>query len=121
MSNTEIVNESACPFCKIFAREIRADEVTRTADALVFRDLTPQAPTHLLAIPKCHVADLGEFVAVADSSEVGDLFAVASQAGRAAGGGGYRIVVNEGPDAGQSVFHLHLHILAGRPLSWPPG
>lgn len=93
----------------------------RTEDVLVFRDLNPQAPTHLLAIPKRHVADLGEFVSAADASEVADLFAVASRAGRSASCSGYRIVVNEGPDSGQAVFHLHLHVLAGRSLGWPPG
>jgi histidine triad (HIT) family protein len=108
-------------FCKIFAREIRADEVVRTDDVLVFRDANPQAPTHLLAIPRRHVTDLGSFVAEAEPHEVGDFFTVASQAGRAASPSGYRIVTNEGPDAGQTVFHLHAHVLAGRALGWPPG
>ncbi len=115
------MDDPSCIFCKIFRGEIPAQEVTRTEDVLVFRDLKAQAPTHLLVIPKRHAADLGSFVAAADAREVGDLFTVASNAGRAAGGGGYRIVVNEGPDAGQSVFHLHLHVLAGRRLEWPPG
>ncbi len=110
-----------CAFCKIFAREISAQEVTRTDDVLVFRDVAAQAPTHLLVIPKRHVADLGDFVAEADAREVGDLFSAASRAGRAASPTGYRVVVNEGPDAGQSVAHLHLHVLAGRMLRWPPG
>ena len=110
-----------CIFCKIFDRTIVADEVTRTDDVLVFRDTKPQAPQHLLAIPKRHATDLGSFVAAARPEEVGDLFGVASRAGRAASSTGYRIVVNEGPDAGQTVFHLHLHILAGRDLRWPPG
>ncbi len=114
-------DESACIFCKIFRGEIPAQEVVRTDDVLVFRDLKPQAPTHLLVIPKRHAADLGTFARAADPAEIGDLFAVASGAGRAASAGGYRIVVNEGPDAGQTVFHLHLHVLAGRDLSWPPG
>ncbi len=110
-----------CVFCKIFAGEIRADEVTRADDVLVFRDLDPQAPTHLLAIPKRHVGDLAAFCATADAREVGALFAAASQAGRAAADSGYRIVINAGADAGQSVPHLHLHVLAGRSLRWPPG
>jgi histidine triad (HIT) family protein len=116
-----MTRDENCVFCKIFAGEIKAEEVTRTDEALVFRDLNPQAPTHLLVIPKRHATNLGDFVAAAEPAEVGDLFAVASKAGRAAAGGGYRIVVNEGPDAGQSVFHLHLHVLAGRALDWPPG
>ena len=115
------MDESACVFCKIFRREIQADEVSRTDDVLVFRDANPQAPTHLLAIPRRHVIDLGDFVAAADPREVGDLFTIASQHGRAASPGGYRIVTNEGRDAGQTVFHLHLHVLAGRAFRWPPG
>jgi histidine triad (HIT) family protein len=115
------MSDPDCIFCKIFRKEIPANEVLRTDDALVFRDLNPQAPSHMLVIPRRHATDLGSFVAAAEPAEVGHLFALASQAGRAASPGGYRVVVNEGPDAGQSVFHLHLHVLAGRPLSWPPG
>jgi histidine triad (HIT) family protein len=115
------MTEADCIFCKIFRKEIPSNEVLRTEDALVFRDLNPQAPSHMLVIPRRHATDLGSFVAAAEPAEVGDLFALASQAGRAASPGGYRVVVNEGPDAGQTVFHLHLHVLAGRPLSWPPG
>jgi histidine triad (HIT) family protein len=121
MSDDTISTDPACIFCKIFAGTIPGDEVVRTDDVLVFRDLNPQAPHHLLAIPKRHAANLGDFVSVARKDEVGDLFAVASTAGRAASSTGYRIVVNEGVDAGQTVFHLHLHVLAGRDLSWPPG
>ena len=115
------MNEADCIFCKIFRKEIPANEVLRTDDALVFRDLNPQAPSHMLVIPRRHATDLGSFVAAADPAEVGHLFALASQAGRDASSGGYRVVVNEGPDAGQTVFHLHLHVLAGRRMSWPPG
>ena len=110
-----------CIFCKIFAGTIRADEVARTDDVLVFRDTAPRAPHHLLVIPKRHATNLGDFVAAAAPEEVGDLFAAASRAGRAASESGYRVVVNEGVDAGQTVFHLHLHVLAGRNLEWPPG
>ncbi len=116
-----MTTDESCVFCKIFRGDIPSQEVLRTQDVLVFRDLNPQAPKHLLVIPKRHATNLGEFVAAAAPAEVGDLFAVASRAGRAASAGGYRIVVNEGPDAGQSVFHLHLHVLAGRALEWPPG
>ena len=115
------MQNASCVFCKIFSGEIPAQEVVRTDDVLVFRDQNPHAPTHLLVIPKRHAGDLGDFVSAAGPAEVGDLFAVASQAGRAASPGGYRVVVNEGPDAGQTVFHLHLHVLAGRNLGWPPG
>ena len=115
------MDETNCIFCKIFRREIQSDEVVRTDDVLVFRDTNPKAPTHLLAIPRRHETDLGDFVAAADPHEVGHLFTVAAQQGRAASPSGYRVVVNEGRDAGQTVFHLHLHVLAGRALGWPPG
>ena len=95
--------------------------MTRTDDAVVFRDLNPQAPTHLLVVPKRHAPNLGEFVASATPQEVGELFTLASNTGRAASPDGYRIVVNEGYMAGQTVFHLHLHVLAGRRMHWPPG
>jgi histidine triad (HIT) family protein len=110
-----------CPFCKIFSGAIAAQIVARSEHSLVFRDLNPQAPTHVLAIPKRHARDLGEFVATADAAEVLDLFKLASEAGRAGSTTGYRVVTNEGIDAGQSVFHVHLHVLAGRHLGWPPG
>jgi histidine triad (HIT) family protein len=110
-----------CLFCKIVRREIPVKEITRTSDAIAFYDSTPKAPTHVLVIPTRHAENLGDFVAVAEPAEVGDLFAIASAAGRAASANGYRIVVNEGADGGQTVFHLHLHVLAGRPMTWPPG
>ena len=110
-----------CPFCKIFRKEIAADEVLRSENVLVFRDLNPKAPTHMLAIPRRHADNLGDFVAAATPEEVGELFAVASRAGRAQTSNGYRIVTNEGVDAGQTVHHLHLHVLGGRAMAWPPG
>jgi histidine triad (HIT) family protein len=110
-----------CVFCRIVAGEIPAEVVERTEAALVIRDLNPQAPTHLLVIPKEHAADLGELVASASPADVGQLFSLASKIGRDAGSGGYRVVVNEGKEGGQTVFHLHIHVLAGRPMRWPPG
>jgi histidine triad (HIT) family protein len=110
-----------CVFCKIFRGEIPAKEVKRTEDVLVFRDLNPQAPEHVLVIPKRHETDLGDFVANATAAEVGHLFTVASNVGRELSPGGYRVVTNEGALAGQTVFHLHLHVLGGRALLWPPG
>jgi histidine triad (HIT) family protein len=115
------VSAENCPFCKIFSGSIPAKIVARSEHSLVFADLNPQAPTHLLAIPRRHALDLGDFVATAEAEEVLDLFRLASEAGRAASPTGYRVVTNEGVDAGQSVFHLHLHVLAGRALAWPPG
>ena len=111
-----------CLFCKIVAGEIPARVVKRTADAVAFHDIDPRAPVHVLVIPTRHVP------AVRDADADGEAmlgrtlrFAaeVASELGLDAGG--YRIVTNTGPDAGQSVDHLHLHVLGGRKLAWPPG
>jgi len=111
-----------CVFCKIARKEIAAREVARTEDAVVFADLDPKAPTHLLVVPVLHAENLGDFAASVGPRAVGALFGLASKAGReATASGAYRIVVNEGKEAGQTVFHLHLHVLAGRRMGWPPG
>ena len=110
-----------CVFCKIFRGEIPASEVERTEDALAFRDLNPQAPTHLLVIPKRHAENLSIFTAAAASAETGELFALAAKVGAAYAPGGYRVVTNVGADGGQTVHHLHLHVLGGRHMGWPPG
>ena len=110
-----------CVFCRIFRGEIPAQEVRRTEDVLVFRDTNPHAPTHLLVIPKRHATDLGDFVATASAEEVGDLLKVVAEAGRAETTGGYRVVANEGVDGGQTVHHLHFHVMGGRQMAWPPG
>jgi histidine triad (HIT) family protein len=114
-------SDANCLFCKIVRGEIPANVVARDADALVFRDVNPKAPTHLLVVPTRHVTNLGDFAANAEPHEVGKLFALAAKYGREASPDGYRVVVNEGADAGQTVFHLHLHVLAGRAMEWPPG
>jgi len=108
-------------FCKIFRGEIPAKEVERTPDALVFRDLNPKAPTHLLVIPKRHAENLSAFAGAAASEEIGALFGLAATIGAAHCPHGYRVVTNIGPDGGQTVHHLHLHVLGGRALGWPPG
>ena len=113
--------ERDCIFCRIVGGEVPADIVERSDDAIVLRDLKPQAPTHVLVIPTAHYANLGEFVGQAKPDAVGRLFATASRLGRDAGTGGYRVVVNEGRNGGQTVDHLHLHVFAGRPMHWPPG
>lgn len=108
----------SCIFCKIAAGEIPADEVYRDDAVVAFRDLNPQAPVHILVIPKVHVSS------VADASEeaIGQLMGCAAQmATEHIQGNGYRIVTNVGPDGGQSVDHLHLHVLGGRKMGWPPG
>ena len=111
-----------CVFCKIVRKEIATQEIARTEDAIVFADLDPKAPSHLLVVPVLHAENLGDFAAAAGTRAVGALFVLASKVGReATASGAYRIVVNEGKEAGQSVFHLHLHVLAGRRMGWPPG
>lgn len=118
---------SDCLFCRIVAREIPADVVHETDRTLAFRDVNPQAPTHVLVVPKEHHATAGLLVG-ADPQLLADVVAsahaVAVQEGLATDGGaepGYRLVANTGPAAGQTVHHLHLHVLGGRPLTWPPG
>jgi histidine triad (HIT) family protein len=108
-----------CLFCGIAAHEIPATIVHEDDEILVFKDVRPQAPLHVLAIPKKHVASLAE----ADPALAGRVALAASKAAADAGYGerGYRVVTNVGPDAGQSVPHLHFHVLAGRALTWPPG
>jgi histidine triad (HIT) family protein len=114
--------DTSCLFCRIAAREIPADIVRESDMVVAFRDVNPQAPTHILLIPKEHVAsvaDLGN-----DHGDVlADIMQAASQLARAEGiaDSGWRLVTNVGPDAGQAVFHLHFHLLGGRAMSWPPG
>jgi histidine triad (HIT) family protein len=111
---------SDCIFCKIVRGEIPAREVARDEGAIVIHDLNPQAPTHLLVIPTVHAAHLSEYLKIAPGGAAA-LLAAASKAGLAAGGEGYRVVINEGRDGGQTVDHLHLHVFAGRRMTWPPG
>ena len=112
---------SDCIFCKIVAREIPAEEVERTPDAVVVADLNPKAPVHLLVIPARHAANLGDFVESGSDADAGALLRLAVKAGRDVSGNGYRVVINEGQEGGQTVDHLHLHVLAGRRMTWPPG
>ena len=112
---------SDCLFCRIVAGEIPAAVVHETDRTLAFRDLNPQAPTHVLVIPKDHHADTAA-LARTDPSYAGAVLAAAAEVARLEGlEGGYRMVTNTGPDAGQSVGHLHVHVLGGRALGWPPG
>ncbi|HTX02335.1 MAG TPA: HIT domain-containing protein [Candidatus Acidoferrales bacterium] len=112
-----------CVFCRIIRHEIPAREVQRDADVVAFHDLNPQAPTHILVVPTMHADHLSEFNAKASSELKSKLFAAAADIGGRfqRDGQGYRIVINEGSDGGQTVGHLHLHVLAGRHLTWPPG
>ncbi len=113
---------SECIFCRIAAGRAPARVVWEDDQALVFHDLHPQAPVHLLVIPRRHVVSVNA-ATPADRDLLGHLLLVAAHAARAAGldARGFRIVTNCGADAGQSVFHLHLHVLGGRPMRWPPG
>ena len=111
----------SCVFCEIGAGRIPAKVLFQDDRVLAFHDIAPKAPTHILVIPKRHIADL-DSVTDADGSLLGDLLLAAKRAAAAAGlRGGYRVVVNRGTDGGQSVDHLHVHILGGRTLGWPPG
>jgi histidine triad (HIT) family protein len=112
-----------CIFCRIAAGEIQAKVVARSDDAIAFRDLNPQAPTHVLVIPTRHVASAAETDDPEGEALVGKTMRLAVQVARQLGleTDGYRMVVNTGANGGQSVFHLHVHVLGGRRLHWPPG
>ena len=107
-------------FGKIARGEVPAQIVHQDDRALAFRDANPQAPVHILVIPRQPIARLDQAEA-GDAELLGHLCLVANRVAREAGLSDWRLVVNVGPGAGQSVFHLHLHVLGGRPLSWPPG
>ncbi|KPJ91880.1 MAG: zinc-binding protein [Gammaproteobacteria bacterium SG8_15] len=108
-------------FSKIISREIPADIVYEDEECLAFKDINPQAPMHILIIPKKPIARLAD-AASADQQMLGLLMLKAAEIAEQQGyGDAFRLVVNNGSGAGQAVFHLHLHILGGRPLSWPPG
>jgi len=113
---------SACLFCQIAEGKLSARIVYEDAHVVAFEDINPQAPVHLLVIPRRHIPSTAE-LAEADQELMGRLLWVASRLAREreAASRGYRLVLNCGPDAGQSVFHVHVHLLAGRHLGWPPG
>jgi histidine triad (HIT) family protein len=115
-----------CIFCKIAAGEIPSKVVYRSDDGgvIAIEDVNPQAPTHLLVMPVKHYETLSDAVRAGseDQALTSTLFEIASRLGRERGGArGFRLVVNTGPDGGQTVGHLHLHVLAGRRMTWPPG
>ena len=110
-----------CLFCRIIRGEIPAKKVYEDNETFVFEDINPQAPTHVLIIPKKHIVGVKEAKAE-DAAIIGKLHLTAAKIARDRKiENGYRTVFNVGPGAGQSVFHLHLHLLGGRPLTWPPG
>ena len=127
MTGSRVRSVSDCLFCRMVDGEIPADVVLRTDRVLAFRDINPQAPTHVLVIPQDHHATVGA-LAQADPALLADVVAgahaVARQEGLVGEDGaepGYRLVANTGPQAGQTVHHVHLHVLGGRGLGWPPG
>lgn len=110
-----------CLFCRIASGEQEADVVARDEEWVAFRDINPQAPSHVLIIPREHVASLDELEAE-DARLGGELLRAASRVAEQEGlEAGYRVVANTGVRAGQSVFHLHFHVLGGRAMRWPPG
>lgn len=111
-----------CLFCRISLGDIPADIVYQDGDVVAFRDIQPQAPVHILVIPRKHVAGFAE-TSEEDRELLGRLAQVAAHIATLEGVGqsGFRCVVNSGADAQQSVHHLHMHVLGGRPMSWPPG
>lgn len=113
---------TSCIFCRIAAGEIPATIVRQDEDTVAFRDLDPKAPLHVLIIPRRHITSINDLQAT-DEAVMGRLFTAAREIAAAEGvsEGGYRVVMNAGPDAGQSVPHVHLHLLGGRTLHWPPG
>jgi histidine triad (HIT) family protein len=111
----------SCLFCRIIAGELAATIVYRDDDVLAFRDAHPQAPTHILVIPTRHIASIAD-TQDNDADLLGRLIIVAKQVAQTEKlSAGYRLVVNTGMQAGQSVFHLHVHLLGGRAMHWPPG
>jgi len=116
------VSSEACPFCRIVHGGADAAILYRDDSVLAFRDIRPVAPTHVLVIPTRHVASVADLES-RDAGLMDRMIAVARDvaAQEGADADGYRLVINTGSDAGQTVFHLHLHVLAGRRMQWPPG
>jgi histidine triad (HIT) family protein len=109
-----------CLFCKIIEGEIPADIVFRNENVVAFNDINPQAPTHVLVIPTVHTENAAGLARISGTITAA-LFSAAAEIAEERGLGGYRTVFNTGIDAGQSVFHAHMHLLGGRELAWPPG
>jgi histidine triad (HIT) family protein len=116
------MSKDTCIFCKIAAGDVPANKVHEDDEVVAFRDLHPQAPVHVLVIPKRHVVSLSG-AGSADAALLGRLMLAASAIAESEGiaGSGYRVVTNTGANGGQTVSHFHLHLLGGRPMTWPPG
>jgi histidine triad (HIT) family protein len=117
-----MTSEPNCLFCKIIEKKIPSRFVHEDDYAVAFEDVNPQAPVHTLIVPKKHIPDIHS-IAISERELIGHLFFVAKSIASQKGleKGGYRMVINNGQDAGQSVFHVHLHLLSGRRFTWPPG
>jgi histidine triad (HIT) family protein len=110
----------SCLFCNIVSGQIPAKLLVDEQRVVAFEDINPQAPTHILVIPKSHFSDVGE-LALGESETLGEMFIIANKLASERGLAGYRTVFNTGAEAGQTVFHAHLHLLGGRAFNWPPG
>ncbi len=119
---SDLAFDSSCIFCRIAAREIPAEIVHESDTVVAFRDLSPQAPVHLLLIPKEHIVSIAD-IEDRHGGVLADLIQAATHLAKAEGvaDSGWRLVSNVGEDGGQTVFHLHFHLLGGRPMTWPPG
>lgn len=117
-----MISSSGCLFCKIVQKQIPAKIMHEDEYSVAFQDINPQAPVHILIVPKKHIADIHSLT-ITDRDIIGHLFFIAKTIASKQGldKGGYRLVINNGPDAGQTVFHVHLHLLSGRKFIWPPG
>jgi histidine triad (HIT) family protein len=115
-----VADSADCLFCGIVAGTVPGERVATSERAIAFRDVAPVAPTHILVVPKTHVADV---VALAETDPLvlADVYGLAARVASEAGLTDHRMVTNTGADAGQSVFHLHVHVLGGRSFGWPPG
>lgn len=116
------MSEKSCLFCRIIAGEVPGELVHQDERCVVIRDINPQAPMHMLVIPREHLESLDD-ASQRDEALLGHLLRIGARMANSAGyaDSGFRSVINTGAGAGQSVFHLHLHVLAGRPMNWPPG
>jgi histidine triad (HIT) family protein len=114
--------DPSCLFCRIVAGEIPSTRVAEDDLAIAFRDIAPRSPTHVLVVPRDHIASVADLTED-DSALTGHLLAMAASVARSEGiaEGGYRVVTNVGEWGGQSVDHLHFHVMGGRPFTWPPG
>jgi histidine triad (HIT) family protein len=114
--------DPACLFCRIVAGEIPSTKVLEDEAVLAIRDIAPRAPTHILVLPKTHIPSVDD-LAAADGELLGQIFGAIAEIARAEGiaAGGYRVVTNVGTWGGQTVDHLHFHLMGGRPFEWPPG